>query len=130
MIGATSLVNVGTAAAADGRAWKAVNETRTRPANKTSRFIARILAYFGASQVVATIVTDVTLSRLTGVALMCRPLIMTVCPLWAVTLNSDTPISRNSFFPAGGVLGMSFGAGALAELGTGSVALVSIHVPD
>jgi hypothetical protein len=43
-------------------------------------------------------------------------------------LNSNTPMSRYSFFPAGGVVGMSFGCGALALLGTGSVALTSVHV--
>ena len=43
-------------------------------------------------------------------------------------MNSETPISRNVFFPMGGVDGMSLAAGALAMLGTGSVALVSVHV--
>src|SRR5262245_3980156 len=68
------------------------------------------------------------LRRLTGIALMCRPLTMTVWPLCAGRLNSDTPIRRNSFLPDGGVLGTSRGAGAFAALVTGSVAAVSIHV--
>ena len=43
-------------------------------------------------------------------------------------MNSETPISRNVFFPVGGADGMSFGGGAFATLGTGSVALVSVQV--
>src|SRR5712691_5174672 len=72
-------------------------------------------------------VTDVMFTRLRGVALMNRPLMMTVWSLCAGRLNSETPISLNSFFPAGGVAGMSFDAGAFALLGTGSVALTSVQ---
>ena len=43
-------------------------------------------------------------------------------------MNSDTPISLNSFLPAGGADGMSFAGGALALLGTGSVALVTVQL--
>ena len=43
-------------------------------------------------------------------------------------LNSETPIRRNSFLPAGGEAGTSLAAGALAPLATGSVAAVSIQV--
>ena len=68
------------------------------------------------------------LTRLTGVALMNSPLMMTVWSRWAGRLNSETPISRNAFLPAGGVAGISLAVGAFALLGTGSVALVSVQV--
>src|SRR5689334_7181927 len=53
---------------------------------------------------------------------------ITVCPLCAGRLNSETPIRRNWFLPAGGADAISFGGGALALLGTGSVAAVSVQV--
>jgi hypothetical protein len=53
------------------------------------------LAYFAAAgHDAATIVTEVMLTRLSGAALMNNPLMMTVCPLWAGRLNSETPIRR------------------------------------
>ena len=106
------------------------SKVRLKPDATQDEQIRRSLAYLaapGAHDVVA-VVTEVTLTRLTGVALMKRPLITTVWSLWAGMLNSKTPIRRNSFFPAGGVVGTSFGGGAFALLGTGSVALTSVHV--
>src|SRR6185312_7283895 len=89
----------------------------------------QILAYFAAvTQPGATSVTDVMFSRLCGVALINRPFRTTVRSLCAGRLNSDTPISLNSFLPAGGAAGSSFAAGAFALLGTGSVALAITQV--
>ena len=65
-------------------------------------------------------VTDVTLSRLIGVALMCRPFTTTVWSRCAGRLKTATPISRNSFLPLLATASSSFGEGALAVLGTGS----------
>lgn len=90
----------------------------------------RSLAYFAgvAEHDAAAITTEVMFTRLIGVALMNRPLTITVWSLCDGRLNSDTPISLNSFFPAGGVAGMSFGCGALAVLGTGSVAFTRVQL--
>src|SRR5262245_1273203 len=91
--------------------------------------IARILAYFRAAiQDGATSVTEVMFSRLIGVALMNSPFRTTVWSLCAGRLNSDTPISLNSFLPAGAAGGMSFAAGALALLATGSEAFVTTQL--
>src|SRR5262249_48416132 len=74
------------------------------------------------------VVTDVMFKRATGCALMCNPFTITARSLYCGKLNSLTPISLNWFFPAGGVDGISFFAGALALLATGSVALTSIQL--
>ena len=51
--------------------------------------------HFGAgAQVVATLVTDVTFTRLTGEALKNRPFTSTVWPLCAAMSNSEVPMSR------------------------------------
>ena len=65
--------------------------------------------------------TEVIFSRLAGVALINSPLTMTVWSLCAGRLNSlaDQP---EFVFPTGGAAGTSLGDGALALLGTGSVA--------
>jgi hypothetical protein len=74
-------------------------------------------------------VTEVMFKRLTGAALMSKPLMITVCSRYAGRLNSETPISLNECVPGGGAdAGMSLAAGALALLGTGSVAFTSVHV--
>src|SRR5262249_14664130 len=93
MIGAMSLVNVGTAA---GAVSTDVNDeaatTRIPAARNAARLMkasgARLkptvsLAYFSAAaaQDALAIVTDVMFSRLTGVALMNSPFTTTVCPL-------------------------------------------------
>src|SRR4029077_20629590 len=74
----------------------------------------------------ATIATDVMFTRLVGVALIRSPLMITVCSRCAARLNSETPMSLNSFLPAGTVGGTSLAAGAVALLGTGSGALTSV----
>src|SRR5579864_1930983 len=111
-MGATSLVKVGTAAgaglaftlmpltiAADATA-KVTTTGATRcispPSKRPRRERCPSLAYFGGAgtQDDATIDSDVMLTRLTGDALINSPLTMTVWPLWAGKLNSDTPMSR------------------------------------
>ena len=67
------------------------------------------------------------LTRLIGIALINSPLMITVRSRWAGRLNSETPIRVKTLLPAGGVAGISFAAGALALLGTGSVAPVSVQ---
>src|SRR5580765_8104819 len=123
MIGATSLVKVGTAAGAappapsgvEGAACIDVTITARVPRSTgTTRFMAPpeavILAYLAlpAAQDAVAVVTEVTLMRLVGVALMNRPLMTTVWSLCDGMLNSNTPMSRYSFFPPGGVVGISF----------------------
>src|SRR5919107_1918173 len=73
-------------------------------------------------------VTDVMFNRLTGVALMSSPFTSAGRSLYEGRLNSDTPINLNWFFPAGAVVGRSFAGGALAMLGTGSVAFTSVQL--
>lgn len=69
------------------------------------------------------------LSLLIGLAEISSPLTSTAWSLCAGRLNSDTPISRNEFLPAGGVFGTSAAGGAFALLGTGFVAFDNVHVP-
>src|SRR4029079_6819545 len=83
-----------------------------RSRSRTPRTVNRCsLAYLGAAaaQDATAVVTEVMLIRLVGAALMNKPLMTTVWSLCCGKLNSDTPISRNSFFPAGAVVGTSFG---------------------
>ena len=106
---------------------KHVGTTRFMSASKASNFSC--IWRFAAAQDAAAVVTEVTLMRLVGVALMNRPLMTTVWSLCDGMLNSehaDEPVHRS--FLAGGVVGISFACGALALLGRGSVALTSVHV--
>ena len=94
-----------------------------------ARSVTHFHHFTGAgAHVGATVVIDVIFTRLVGAALMNNPLMMTVWSLCAGRLNSETPMSLNSFLPAGATGGMSLAAGAFAPLGTGSVALASIQV--
>src|SRR5258706_13922758 len=111
-MGATSFAKVGATGAAPAFALAPVNTAaaataRVPTSTGTRRFIAPppdgtsgekcfSLAYFDAAgtQEAATMVTDVMFTRLTGVALINRPLMMTVWPRCAVRLNSETPIKR------------------------------------
>ncbi len=61
---------------------------------RPERPAARVTHFGAGAQVVATIVTDVTFTRLTGAALMNRPFTSTVWPVCAAMSNSEVPIRR------------------------------------
>src|SRR5262245_12159552 len=114
MMGATSLENVGTLAGAAYALDPTASDPTSRQATRLMqppctaqvlRRAPRSLAHLGAGAHEGdTIVTEVILTRLMGVALMNRPLITTVWSRCAGRLNSDTPISLKAFLPAGALV--------------------------
>src|SRR4029078_1647798 len=71
----------------------------TPPQQPPQELIRVILAYFAAAAAhdCAMVVTEVTLTRLVGVALMNRPLTMTVSSFLQGLVTSKTAITRYSF---------------------------------
>src|SRR6185295_7006349 len=84
--------------------------------------------FAGAGHESATVVTDVMLSRLVGVALINKPFTATSRSLRDARSNSSIPISLNSLLPTVAAGAAGGGAAAVARvITTGSVAPLSVH---